>query len=369
MGEQRGSLSRTVSVIWWLARFLLAVFLFVGALQIMKTGAQNLDLLKPGGFGVANAGTTFGLGWLGALIVLSGSPVAAASLTLVAAGEEAAAGVKRFTEIEGFTMLSGSRLGAAFVVLVTAVVFAVRGGQGRRKAPVSTAVIALLTTALVYVPAFGLGLALLRWEPFQSVEFQAPSEFGGLVDLAFGALIDVADDLPAVPVFIAGIVALLVSFKVVDSVLPDLGEGAFGPSRLPWLRRKWPMFGVGCAVALITMSVSVALTVLVPLVAKGWVRRDSIIPYIMGANITTLGDTLLAALVLESPGALRVVAASMLSTTLVSLVLLTFFYERIWVGMWRFHGIFVKSPFRLLLFTGGLFAVPIGTIALSAAAA
>ena len=56
------------------------------------------------------------------------------------------------------------------------------------------------------------------------------------------------------------------------------------------------MFALGCAVALVTMSVSVALTILVPLVAKNVVRREHVLPYIMGANITTLGDTMFVAL-------------------------------------------------------------------------
>src|SRR5687767_4141643 len=78
--------ARVVNAIWWLLRFLLALFLFIGALQIMKTGAANLSVLNDQGFLVRNAASTFGLGWLGALFVLSGSPVAASALTLVAAG-------------------------------------------------------------------------------------------------------------------------------------------------------------------------------------------------------------------------------------------------------------------------------------------
>ena len=48
------------------------------------------------------------------------------------------------------------------------------------------------------------------------------------------------------------------------------------------------MFALGCLAALLTLSVSVALTLLVPLAAKGYVDRREAMPYIMGANITTL---------------------------------------------------------------------------------
>jgi solute carrier family 34 (sodium-dependent phosphate cotransporter) len=65
------------------------------------------------------------------------------------------------------------------------------------------------------------------------------------------------------------------------------------------------MFLVGCGVALLTLSVSVALTVLVPLVAKGYLKRQDKLPYIAGANITTLADTLVAAILLGNPVASR----------------------------------------------------------------
>lgn len=361
---RRLDLATAARVLWTVVKLLVALFLFVGALQLMKAGAVGFHLLQAGGLLVENAGTTFGLGWLGALLVLSGSPIAAVSLALVAAGEEAVAGAQRFTELQGFTMLTGSRLGAAFVVLVTAVVYALRGGEGRRKAPVSTAVIALMTTALVYVPGSAIGLLLLRWGPFGQLDLSAPGGFGGLIDAIYGDAIDRTKDLPAGVVFAGGLVLLLVSFKVIDSVMPKLDEHT-AETRLTWLRRKWPMFGLGCAVALVTMSVSVALTILVPLVAKNYVRRDSIIPYIMGANITTLGDTLLAALALDSPGAVRITLASIIGSTVVSLVFLTFFYEPIRVGTWRLHTHFVKSPLHLVAFTTALFAIPVAVIAVS----
>ncbi len=69
--------TRLAKTAWWLVRFALALFLFVGALQLMKTGASGLDVLQHEGMLVKNAGSTLGLGWLGALLVLSGSPIAA----------------------------------------------------------------------------------------------------------------------------------------------------------------------------------------------------------------------------------------------------------------------------------------------------
>jgi solute carrier family 34 (sodium-dependent phosphate cotransporter) len=349
----------------WTIRFLIALFFFVGALQLMKTGAASLDVLEPGGFLVRNPITTLGLGWLGALFVLSGSPIAATALTLVRAGEDAAAeGAAHFTEIQGFTMLTGSRLGAAFVVLVVAVTYALRGGEGERVKPVSTAVLALSTTALIYIPAAFLGYAILKWEPFHNLELKFPHQFADVIDLIYGGILDRVESLPSAVVFLGGLGVLLLSFKLIDAVMPSLDETTIGEHRLEWLRGKWQMFGLGSLVALIVMSVSVALTVLVPLVAKKYVKREDIIPYIMGANITTLGDTMLAAFALNSPAAVRIVLAEVIATTLLSVIALAFFYPQLRKGIWKFQKAIVKSKPRLAAFTMGLFLIPLTIIIL-----
>ena len=349
--------ARFANALWWLLRFLLALFLFVGALQIMKTGAANLSVLNDQGFLVRNAASTFGLGWLGALFVLSGSPVAASALTLVAADS--------ITEFQGFTMLTGSRIGAAFVVLLVAVIYAMRGGEGKRMAPVSTAVMALSATALIYAPGALLASLLLDWQPFRDTNLSFPAQFTDLIDLVYGGLIEMIETWPALVLFLGGLAVLLLAFKLIDTVVPDLDDRSIESTRLDWLKKKWPMFALGCLVALIAMSVSVALTVLVPLVAKGYVKREDILPYIIGANITTLGDTLLAAFLLHSPAAVRIVLAGIVGTTIVSLILLAFFYPQVRSGVWRFQRQIVKSKTRLAGFTAALFVVPLAIVVIA----
>jgi solute carrier family 34 (sodium-dependent phosphate cotransporter) len=354
---ERTPVDRIIGGLWWALRFALALFLFVGALQLMKTGAAGLDILQNKGLLVRNPGSTLGLGWLGALFVLSGSPIAATSLTLVAADS--------ITEIQGFTMLTGSRLGAAFVVLVVAVVYALRSGEGERLKPVSTAVMALSTTALIYIPASVIGFGLLRWGPFAGLDVQFPGQFADLIDLIYGGLLARVEQWPGALLFLGGLGVLLLSFKMIDSVMPSLDEKTIGTKRIQWLRRKWPMFGLGSLVALITMSVSVALTVLVPLVAKKYVKREDILPYIMGANITTLGDTMLAAFALDSAAAVRIVLAEVIATSILSVILLAFFYPQTRRMVWKFQRQMVLNKTRLAAFTAGLFLVPIAIIAVS----
>ena len=73
---------------------------------------------------------------------------------------------------------------------------------------------------------------------------------------------------------------------------------------------------------------SVSLSLLVPLSARGYVRRENLIPYIMGANITTFIDTLLAALLINNPMGFTIVLVQMITATFASLVILIFIFIR-----------------------------------------
>jgi sodium-dependent phosphate cotransporter len=110
---------------------------------------------------------------------------------------------------------------------------------------------------------------------------------------------------------------------------------------------------------MLTLSVSVALTVLVPLAAKGYVKRDEAIPYIMGANITTLADTLVVAMLQRTPVAAQIVLAEAIGVTIVSLIILAFFFQPVKRSVIGLDDWLVSSNFRLAVFVGGLFLLPI----------
>jgi len=123
------------------------------------------------------------------------------------------------------------------------------------------------------------------------------------------------------------------------------------------------MFAVGCGVTLLTLSVSVSLTLLVPLVAKGHLRRSNTLPYIAGANITTLADTLVAAILLGDQDGVRVVVAVTLTVTVWTLILLVIAYpllRRVLLGVARR---ILANNRRLATFAALLFLVPLGLIA------
>jgi hypothetical protein len=81
-----------------------------------------------------------GLGWLGAYLVLSGSPAAAA------AGSNGGA-----ITAQTFMMINGSRMGSSFIVLFVGLLYMVRGNESKRS--LSIGLLSMLTTWTTYVPA------------------------------------------------------------------------------------------------------------------------------------------------------------------------------------------------------------------------
>ena len=79
------------------------------------------------------------------------------------------------------------------------------------------------------------------------------------------------------------------------------------------------MFAVGLATTALTLSVSVSISLLVPLAARGFVRRENVWPYVLGANVTTLVDTLFAGALVGHPDSARMVALLMVSVAALSL--------------------------------------------------
>jgi len=123
--------------------------------------------------------------------------------------------------------------------------------------------------------------------------------------------------------------------------------------------RPWVMFVLGALITMISMSVSLSLAILVPLSARGFVRRENVIPYIMGANITTFVDTLLAAVLLNNPPAFTIVLVEMFSTTVVSMVILATIYRRYERGMLRFVAWVTARNRNLAIFIVVIFMLPI----------
>jgi Na+/phosphate symporter len=188
---------------------------------------------------------------------------------------------------------------------------------------------------------------------------------GILLDSAMNLIFDpiasfFASFLPRWSLFIVGLGIIMLSFNLFDRCLPQMTvkESQVGRvSRLVY--RTWVMFVLGAAITLISMSVSVSLSILVPLSNRGFIRRENVVPYIMGANITTFTDTLLASVLLNNPAAFTVVLVQMVSVTLASSVILITFYRRYERAMLDFVAWVTTTNRNLALFMITIFVVPL----------
>ena len=316
----------TVQVtLWGLTRvgkvilFMLSLFLFTFAIILMKDGARGIAPFAADFFKADSLTNAVGVGWFFSYLVMSGSPIAAVSLAFWDAGV-----MGRF---DALAMIIGSRIGAAFIVLFIGFIYILRGYK--RKTALTTGLLSLVVTGSTYIPALGIGHLLLNYRILDSIQFSQGATLSSVLDRAFDPILEYfASTLPSWTIFLIGVGVILVSFKLFDWALPDFQLRQIGFARIARLvYRPMAMFLFGSALTLFTMSVSLSLSVLVPLSVRGYIRRENVIPYIMGANITTLVDTLLASVLLSNPDALTVVLVTAISTTLISLIGLLFYHS------------------------------------------
>ena len=349
---------RYVTRAWWervhlgkIALFVTSLFLFILSITLMKDGARGLAPLVRKGLAVTNSANSLGFGWLSAHFIMSGSPVAATALTFFDAGVVDKPGA--------FAMITGSRLGASFIVLLIGFLYVLRGRD--RATSLSMGLLSLTVTGTIYLPGLFLGIGILRTGMLDRVQLGS----GALLHSAIDRAVDpinrlIVGFLPGWAVFGVGLGIILLSFNLFDRCLPQMAlkESQVGQmSRLVY--RPWVMFALGALVTLVSMSVSLSLSILVPLSHRGFVRRENVIPYIMGANITTFIDTLLASVLLDNPVAFTIVLVGMFSTTIVSICILAIVYRCYERAMLDFVAWVISSNRNLTVFMVAIFIVPV----------
>lgn len=331
--------------------FILGIALFLLAILLMKDGAQSYSYFIRDSLDIDNPLNSLGFGWLFAYLIMSGSPVAAAALTFFDSGV--------IDKLSAFTMITGSRLGASFIVLFIGFIYVLRGRD--RGTNLGMGLLSLVVTGSTYLIALIIGGFFLQMGILDSIHLQSNVLIHSVMDVLFNPILSgFARFFPAWSQFIIGFVIILLSFNLLDRCLPQVAikESRFGRiSRIVY--QPWVMFLLGAGVTLISMSVSVSLSILVPLSNRGFIRRENVVPYIMGANVTTFIDTMFAALLMDNPGAFTIVLTSMVSIAIVSIILLTTIfhrYERAVLGL--VNWVIAKNR-NMLLFMLIIFAIPI----------
>lgn len=294
---------------------LVTVLLFLFAVQLLGTSTATFaDVLgRVLERVVTSDPSALGLAWLVTYVLTNGSVVAALALSLFS--------TDLVTTSQLYLMIAGSRLGGAgFVVVVGALDYFQKERYSFRKA-VSMGVLTFLLTHSVYVPATLFGWLLLPrlqpafrgWSREFGFEVWTPNAFES-VTVAVTRLVGGG------PAFLLALGMLLVSLSLLDRVLSTIQTEDLRQYVFQHFERKWVPLGFGLVVTGATTSVAFSLGVVVPLYNRGYVKRREILPYVLGANIGTLFDTLVVAVVLESPVGVAVVASLIAASTVVTLV-------------------------------------------------
>lgn len=336
--------------------FIVSLVLFITAIMLMKEGARGLTGLVSERFAIDSPANSMGFGWLFAYLIMSGSPVAATALTFLDAGV--------LNDVSTFTMISGSRLGASFIVLFVGFIYVLRGRN--RATSLDMGLLSFTVTASIHFWVAFLGVFLLTTGWLDGVQMTQGGTLTAVTDLLLDPLVGFFKSfLPEWGLFLVGLGIIMGSFSLFDRCLPEMSlkESHVGQlSRVVY--RPLVMFLLGAGITLISMSVSVSLSILVPLSARGFVRRENVIPYIMGANVTTFVDTLFAAVLLDNPAAFTVVLVQMVGVVIVSIVLLLTMFRSYERRMLRFVAWVTGSTTHLAVYIVAIFVIPLALLLL-----
>ncbi|MFC6764729.1 hypothetical protein [Natrinema soli] len=272
----------------------LAVFSFFFAVQLLSASMRTLSpAVRPLLARQTGLLEFVGISWLSAYVMLNGSLVAAIALLLFSAD--------LMTVLELFLLVAGSRLVAAGIVLLIGALEYLRASEYSLPEAMRLGTLTFLVSHTIYLPATVIGVTAVHvteqsaWKRDLTVDVHVGS--AGLFEPVTAAMID---QLGAAPSALLAMIALVGSFHLLDTLLNGISTDWLRERVFVVLQHRWLSLGFGFAVTAVTTSVAFSMGVIVPLYNRGYIRRTEIVPYIMGASLGTLTDTLLVALVLES---------------------------------------------------------------------
>ncbi len=178
--------------------------------------------------------------------------------------------------------------------------------------------------------------------------------------MVFQPIVDLLSENIFAPIlFFLSIMLLLFSLKQFDKAFKGIGKDKMRDDYIRFLiTSKWIGFIAGAVLTLVTTSVALSLGIIVPLYNKGYLRREEIIPYILGANVTTMISSIIAAIVLDSLIGMKAVLMLTATITLVTLTALVFYKQYFKLIKTMFDSI-VSDKRLLYVFTVSVFLMPL----------
>ncbi|HMB50811.1 MAG TPA: sodium:phosphate symporter [Natronoarchaeum rubrum] len=297
----------------------IVLFLFAIRLLGSSTDALTPFLRRVLGRIVVGDWSALGLGWFASYVLANGSIVAALSLSLFKS--------ELLLPSQLFLMIVGSRLGGAAVVVFVGAFDYLNEELDTVRESTSLGLLTFLVTHSIYLPALALGYL---WLPaIESVEGQTrllPESDAAVRDVVSIGAEAIVELVGAGMAFVLAIGLIFLSLRLFDRVLDSVDKRQLRQRYVSKLNDKWVSFGLGLVVTGLTTSVAFSLGIVVPLYNRGHVKRDEIVPFVLGANVGTLVDTLIVAIALDTAvGALTVVVLLVVGFVLSVSVLV--FYE------------------------------------------
>jgi len=278
-----------------IVRIAVAAVTFLFAIQLLSEALQTLSpAIRPVFRRQALNGVQLvGASWFAAYVVMNGSAVAAIALSLFSAG---VVGV-----VELFLLVAGSRLGASGIVLLIGALEYLRIREYSLAESMRLGILTFIVSFTIYAPATVLGAGAMRW--INSDVWREGIEAGGVpggVGFLGSYTARTIRLLGAGPSALLALGLFVGSLHLLDGLLEQVDEDWLRDRMFERLRRHWLSFGLGLGVTAAATSVAFSTGLLVPIYNRGYITRREIVPYVVGASLGTLTDTLLVALVLDS---------------------------------------------------------------------
>ena len=345
------SLVAVVQVVATLLLFLFAIRLLGSTTEALTPVLRrSLDRI------VVSDLSALGLGWFASYVLANGSLVAALSVSLFSSGLIAPS--------ELFLMVVGSRLGGAAVVVFIGVFDYLNEELDSVREALSLGLLTFLLTHSIYLPVTVVGYLSLPVLPIEGAVDRQPADLDDGVLRIVSVLTDgIVDVLGPGVAFLLAVGCIALSLRLFDHTLDGIDTDWLRQRYLVELGDKWVSFTVGLLVTGVTTSVAFSLGVVVPLYNRGHIKTTEIIPFVLGANIGTLVDTLIVAVALDTPVGVRTVLAIVGLSTLVSLLPLLFYtpYRSLITGIqaeiMRSVGLFIGVLLSLLVVPVALFVL------------
>jgi sodium-dependent phosphate cotransporter len=260
------------------------------------------------------------VGWLGAGVVQSGGAIGAVSAAMVADG------ILVFGA--AIFVIFGSRIGASITSDLVSLFSKTRNRKDFRhgfEIGVINNIYNIVSILFLFIVEYFTGIfgkiGLFFGDKLEGAVLL--KSVPDLVDTIGGWFIDLVIKIkPQFLIVLIGFVILIITLEFFSkSILGMLGGHKEGRKFIhKFMGNRYHAFLIGIGITLLIPSTNITISFLVPLAVARLIKIKEAIPYILGANIGTVAEVVLAAFVTGHPMAIALVAVYVLFTIIAALI-------------------------------------------------